>query len=270
MPIDKSSYYPVTPGSSCDPDAPEGAPDAVAPLTTEEPVPAGTPRDTETPAPHLQEVHEPPVSPAQRVVDTLATAVSWILVPLLMPLYGTILIFTQSILAFASTSTKWTVCLIIAAITVAVPMILVILLKRIGVVHDIGLNERRERFVPYIITILSMAGAGWFMLHKHAPVDLGMFYIGGAVAAVVCMTVNFWWKISAHAAGIAGIVALLVRLSGDGLAHPDLATWLIVWVALSGLMGAARVWLGRHTVWQVLAGYAVGYTSVILMTLIGG
>lgn len=268
MPIDTSDYYPVTPGSSCDPDAPDTAP-AVDNVATQG---YASVHDAYAPSnpPGGEKGHVPDVPPTdtQRTLDIIATALSWILVPLLMPLYGTIMIFTQSNLAFTSTPTRWMVSLVIAAITIVVPMALVVLLKRLGVVHDLGLNERRERFIPYIITILSMGGAGLFMLYKHAPLEIGMFYIGGAVAATVCMVVNFWWKISAHAAGIAGIVALLVRLGGDGLPHPHLLTWLIVWVLLSGLMGGARVWLGRHTVAQVICGYAVGFTAVILMTLI--
>ncbi|MDE7160745.1 MAG: hypothetical protein K2O24_07900 [Muribaculaceae bacterium] len=248
MPLDTSSYYPSTPGSSCDPDyKPESAP---------------RPEQHPSPAPGSE--------PDTRLkpVDAVAHILSWGLVPLLMPLYGTLLIFGLSLLSYAATSTKWSVSLIIAGITIAIPMLLVVLLKRIGVVHDLGLNERKERAVPYIITILSMAGAGWFMLVKHAPEWIGMFYMGGAAAAAVCLLINFFWKISAHAAGIAGIVALLVRISSEDIPHPGLMAWLVVWILLAGFMGGARVWLGRHTVWQVLAGYAVGYTSVILMTLI--
>ncbi|MDE5807941.1 MAG: hypothetical protein K2H76_07460, partial [Muribaculaceae bacterium] len=67
---------------------------------------------------------------------------------------------------------------------------------------------------------------------------------------------------------IAGIVALLIRIMHNGPAQPSLFVWIIIWVALSGLLGSARVWLGRHTPAQVLAGYAVGFLSVFLLTMI--
>ena len=67
------------------------------------------------------------------------------------------------------------------------------------------------------------------------------------------------------------------RDSGDcGTAHmyrkrrirpPELFGWLIAPIIVSGLLGSARVWLGRHTVWQVLAGYAVGFCSVFFLTM---
>lgn len=269
MPLDTSSYYPETPGSSCEPDYNPGQDAQI--LGNKPPTPDRemTPHGPTPPAPHRSAPSGQPESgPESKIADAIAHTLSWALVPLLMPLYGTLMIFSLSLLSFTATSTKWTVSLVIAGITIAVPMLLVVVLKRLGIVHDIGLNDRKERAIPYLITILTMAGAGWFMLTKHAPEWVGMFYMGGAAAAVVCLIVNFWWKISAHAAGISGIVALLVRISSEGVPHPGLIPWLVVWIMLAGLMGGARVWLGRHTVWQVLAGFATGYTAVILMTLI--
>ena len=39
-------------------------------------------------------------------------------------------------------------------------------------------------------------------------------------------------------------------------------------MVLSGLLGSARIWLGRHTVWQVVAGYAVGFCSVFFLMMV--
>ncbi|MDE5795836.1 MAG: phosphatase PAP2 family protein, partial [Muribaculaceae bacterium] len=108
----------------------------------------------------------------------------------------------------------------------------------------------------------------WFMSLKGAPLWMSMFFIGGAVAGIINLVVNFYWKISAHSAGIAGIVAMLLRIMRDGFPEPSTFSWLIAVILLSGLLGAARVWLGRHTVCQVLAGYAVGFCSVFFITLI--
>ena len=82
------------------------------------------------------------------------------------------------------------------------------------------------------------------------------------------LLINFRWKISAHAAGVAGVVALLIRIIRDGLPQDGAFLWLLIAIGLSGILGTARVWLGRHTAWQVIAGYAVGFLSVILMTLL--
>ena len=207
-------------------------------------------------------------SDLEKASDIFSTFLSWTLVPLMMPVYGMMLIFGLSILDNTPAATRTVFTLIVAAFNLLVPMILVLLLKKMGLVHDVGLNERKERMIPYIITILCMGGTGLFMLYKGSPMWVGMFFTGGAAAALVNLIINFKWKISAHSAGIAGIVALLIRIIKDGNPEPSSMSWLIVWILLAGLLGTARVWLGRHTVWQILAGYAVGFCSVFFLTML--
>lgn len=274
MKLDTSSYYPKSP---LDDDSSSDEKEMIASLFPEEKkqamVDAEDINNKATKEPEKEELissSEPVYDPGEgeRFIDNASTLLSWILVPLLMPVYGVLLAFNLSILDYMTFGTKLTFTLITAAINVAVPALLVILLKKIGLVQDLGLNGRKERFIPYLITIIAMGGTGFFMWSKHAPLWFVMFFAGGAVAGLINMLINFRWKISAHSAAIAGIVALLIRIMHDGAVHPAIMTWLIVWVALSGLLGSARVWLGRHTAPQVLAGYVVGFLSVFLLTMI--
>lgn len=211
---------------------------------------------------------EKPETSFEKGVSFFSNIISWVLVPLLMPVYGMLLAFNLSLLSFTPLRAKCVFTLITFGICVAVPMLIVLLLKRAGKVEDIGLNGRKERLVPYIISIVALGVTGLFMWYKGAPMWLVMFFEGGAAAGLVNLLINFRWKISAHAAGIAGVVALLIRIIRVGYPMGGAFTWLLVVIALAGVLGSARVWLGRHTVWQVLAGYAVGFLGVILMTLI--
>lgn len=283
MPIDTSSYYPETPGlpegeslnspskglfGPTEPAKPvealshESAPAEYAPVD-----PASTRAAAEEDVsadPHQN--HVPTVWTV--LADVLATSISWILVPLMMPVYGMLLIFSLSILDIAPAGIRTVFTLIVAAFNLVVPAILVWMLKKMGVVHDLGLNERRERLVPYLITVACMGATAFFMWYKGAPLWVAMFFAGGALAGLVNAVVNLRWKISAHAAGVAGIVALLVRIIKDGYPEPAAMVWLVVSILAAGLLGSARIWLGRHTVWQVLAGYAVGFCSVFFLTMI--
>ncbi len=79
---------------------------------------------------------------------------------------------------------------------------------------------------------------------------------------IVELIVN-WWKISGMPPEWAGIVALLVRIMHDGYPAPSIFIWLCISIIVAGAVGMCRVWLGRHTVWQVLAGYTnVGFCGV--------
>ncbi len=202
--------------------------------------------------------------------DSAASIISWILVPLMMPFYAT-LIYCLFPLSGALISSKIKLLLFILGINAVLPMLLVYLLKLFGLVHDVGLNNRRERLIPYIITVVAFAGSAWFMASQNAHTWFVLFFLGGAIAGLINFIINFRWKVSAHAAGVAGMVAILIRTRMELSWEPNepLLDWIIItWILLSGLLGSARIWLGRHTLGQVLAGYAIGFLSVYLTTLI--
>lgn len=275
MKIDTSSYYPKSP---LDDDFGEdrisqdsvGNADSNATPPQDEPVKMPEPSDNSPEAPrgHDRKLFDEPQSPIEQFIGNVATAISWICVPLMMPVYGILLIFGLSFLGFAPAEFRTGFTLIVAVINVVLPSIMVIILKRLGLVDDLGLNGQRERLIPYLITILLLGGTAWLAAAKGFPLWVVMFFAAGAAAGIVEFIVNFWWKISAHAAGIAGIVALLLRMSHDGMAQPAIFTWLIISVLAAGLVGSARLWLNRHTLAQVLAGYAVGFCSVYFLTMI--
>lgn len=275
MSIDTSSYYPEVP-------SPDGRDNAYSlnnrkgglfgdqrdPTPEPQPEPQPEKRPDNSPHIHSSKDKDDDKSLGEKITDIVANLLSWLLVPLLIPVYGLMLAFGLSILDVAPMGMRIAFTLIVAGICVFVPMALILLLKKMGMIEDVGLNGRQERLIPYIITIICFGVTAWFMAVKGAPLWLSLFFAGGALATVICTVVNFWWKISAHAAGIAGVVALLIRIEKDGSAEPELFFWLILTLLLTGFLGSARVWLGRHTVWQVLAGYAVGFCSVFFLTMI--
>ena len=202
------------------------------------------------------------------IITYICNFLSWVLVPLIMPVYAIIFIFRLSILDVVSPGLQTAFIFIIAGINFCVPVLLVLLLKFLGVVKDVGLNGQRERLIPYVITVVCFGISAWFMASRGAPIWVSMFFAGGALAGLINMLINLKWKISAHAAAIAGVVALLIRLEKDVAAEPALFVWLLITIGATGLLGSARIWLGRHTVWQVLAGYVVGFCSVFFLMAI--
>ncbi|MDE6392383.1 MAG: phosphatase PAP2 family protein [Muribaculaceae bacterium] len=277
MKLDTSSYYPRSPlddddsgheaympGNTAGAESPEAA--------TSEVNPEACPREKHEENDSIRQEeptsHEPDLPPTEleAAATGLAHLLSWVLVPLLMPVYGVMLAFGLSILSFTDFGVRLSFTAIVTAINVAVPAAIVLLLKRVGLVDDLGLNGQKERFIPYVVSIMCLVGTALFMHFKGAPEWLVMFFFGGAAAGIVEVIVNRWWKISVHAAGIAGVVAMLLRMteSGDYMSAA-IQTWLIITVAMAGLLGSARIWLGRHTLMQVLAGYAVGFCGVYFM-----
>lgn len=276
---DYSRYMPGNPASapgldSANPssgnrlDSPATSPDAEDALPPADSVPAPVSDDSSLTAgagrPRLE--HLP--GAGELAVDHICQALSWILVPLLMPVYGIMLIFAFSTLSVLPFEVKFSFTVVTFLINCALPMVLVLLLKKMGLVQDIGLNGRKERLIPYIISILALGGTALFFLYKQAPEWIWLFFIGGAAGGLINMAINFRWKISAHAAGIAGVVAVMTEMCSRYLPETPLTVWTLVTIALAGLLGSARIWMGRHTTAQVFAGYAVGFLSVYLLSLI--
>lgn len=275
MKIDTSSYYPETGG---DEDKHEdsglnGFRDSIfdPPQKTEEIIiEENLEITTEGKNEFLSNGEEPqtPEKGWEKTADAFSHILSWLLVPLIMPVFGILFIFRLSILDVVPAGAQTGVTFVIAGINFFAPMLIIWLLKILGVVQDVGLNGQKERLIPYILTALCYGASAWFVASRGAPVWVAMFFCGGALAALINMAINFKWKISAHAAAIAGLIALLIRLQRDVAVEPKLFVWLLITVGVTGLLGSARVWLGRHTVWQVLAGYLVGFCSVFFMMYI--
>ena len=264
MPIDTSSYYPEVndPRNPDDSSSLNGVHDSLFGDTRKRVQEREEKKEIRKQQPDVEPEN---VSPWIRIADQISHILSWVLVPILMPVYGILFIFRLSILDVIPAGMQTAVTFVIAGINFFAPMLLILLLKFLGVVQDVGLNGQKERAVPYIITALCYGASAWFVASRGAPVWVAMFFCGGVVASLVNLAINFKWKISAHAAAIAGVVAMLIRLEREAATEPQLFVWLLITIGLAGLLGSARVWLGRHTVWQVLAGFAVGFCCVFFL-----
>lgn len=195
-------------------------------------------------------------------MQALARFLSSILSPLLMPTYGIFLVLWVSILCYLPTGTRLVVLLVVFGITCILPMIVIAVLHNLKLIDDKRLIDKKERTFPYLATILCYLGAGLYLTNIHMQQWAVVFVWGGAVACTVSLIVNFWWKTSAHMAGIGGVLAFLVRLRMDGLSAFNIY-WIVCGIIiLAGALGTARIYMGRHTFWQVIAGFFNGYICV--------
>ncbi len=199
-------------------------------------------------------------------MNRAANIFSWILSPILVPSYGVILSLWVTVLAVLPHGVRWNVVLMTALITAFLPALAIFLLYKVKLISDPGLNKRKERYVPYGITCVCYILAAWYLARIHAPSWMWLFMVSGAVAAVICVTVNLWWKISAHMAAFGGLVALMFRIMDDGINIVPMWLVISIGILLLGILGSSRLLLERHTFWQVFAGTAVGFASVYLLT----
>ena len=194
--------------------------------------------------------------------------ISAVFSPIVVLTYAVVIALWCSRLMFLPLNVRWHVVLLVFCITAIVPLVAILCLKKLGVVTDPGLNNRSERTIPYIITGLAYAACAVYLWRANAPGWLWLFMVGATVATLVSGVVNRWWKISAHMAAMGGLVAIMFRILGIGMAAPGVPFLLLtsLVVIAAGAVGTARVFLNSHTLLQVIAGAANGFICVYLLS----
>ena len=152
-------------------------------------------------------------------------------------------------------------------------MITIAVLHNFKVIKDKRMISRKERLIPYITGTIYYAVAVYHVIYTHEPRWLVMFFAGGALACLISTVINCRWKISAHMAGMGGLVALLWQINAmelEIISSPWMMLYILIAIFLSGMLGSARLMLKRHTLPQVLAGFLNGLICVSLMMRLFG
>ena len=208
-----------------------------------------------------------------RILDEMAKLTSTLLSPLLTPTYSTLLALSLSPKVFDVTGVRFKLILIVFALTCIFPMITIAVLHNFKIIKNKKLISRKERVIPYITTTLYYAVAVYHAIYCHEPKWLVMFFAGGALTCLISSIVNLWWKISAHMAGMGGLLALLWQINAmelEVVGKPKMMLFILIAIALCGLLGTARLLLKRHTLTQVIAGFLNGLICVSLMMRLFG
>ncbi|NJL03866.1 MAG: phosphatase PAP2 family protein [Chloroflexaceae bacterium] len=127
---------------------------------------------------------------------------------------------------------------------------------RQGAYSDEDVSNRTQRYELYAFSLANLlVGAGLLWLLNAPPAFLALLASGAAVTLIAAL-VNLFWKISVHGSSAASFATLAL------LYTPVFG--VLAWLAALAV-GWARVRTGNHTALQVLAGFVLAATSVVLM-----
>jgi hypothetical protein len=205
-----------------------------------------------------------------KLIAGLSRFLSNALSPLLMPTYGVLVALWASVLCLLPAGSRVAVLLVCMGITCILPLIFLNVLRHFKLVKDLHVEQRQQRLLPYLFSALCYGVAAYYLYYCHSPQWFIMFMVGSAVTVLIMAFINLKWKISAHMAGIGGVVALIYQIHVQGLSAFDMVWLLCLSILVAGILGSARLVLKRHDSWQVLAGAVVGFLCVSLtMRLFG-
>ncbi len=200
---------------------------------------------------------------------TFAKIISYIFHPLMMPAYGfCLLFFTENYIAtFTSLNQKYLVLVTTLVFTFLLPVINIFILLKLKRINSLEMETNSERSIPYLSTTLYFF-ALYYLFYNAGFSDLVcMLVLAAAVSILLTFIINIWWKISAHMIGIGGVTGNLMGLSYL-LAITDFQIVIVLGFLCSGLIGYARLRLNAHNPPQVYLGFAVGFFTSLLVTLI--
>ncbi|MBF6591986.1 MAG: phosphatase PAP2 family protein [Ktedonobacterales bacterium] len=188
----------------------------------------------------------------------IARWISIIIHPVAFPLFTLgILTYTADPAHAPLSAARWVV---IALLLTTVPVSLLVGYQVLrGHWSDLDVSVRRQRYILYPFGLVCMIALSVVFIALGAPRIAVGAAIAIAIANIANGLINFFYKVSAHAAGAAMCAALLWAGAPDWAAPATLAAALVGW---------SRVALGRHTTGQVLLGWAVGVASVAVVLLL--
>ncbi len=194
--------------------------------------------------------------------NSTAHIISTVLHPLLMPFYGMLILLQTSFFTLFPTRLKVMYAIGVFCFTGLFPALFIYILSRMGFVQNHEISNEKERTYPYLFTFISYATCIFFLYRLMFP-SWGLFlFTGAAIATLINVGVNFFWKISAHLAAIGGLTGGVFVVCDIFRLNP---TSLFIGVVLSvGLVATSRLTLKQHTPAQVIGGFANGFICVFL------
>lgn len=195
-------------------------------------------------------------------LEMVAGLLSALFHPFLVPLYAYVLMFSFTYLNVMPIQYVAFVLGIVVTFTLVSPILFISLYKWMNKWSMANLAERKRRLVPYVLTLMSYATCLITMYNMHFPHYFSGIIMAALVCGVICMLLNFKWRVSIHLAGCGMFVGGLVAYGL--LFHFNPVGWLCGFILLSGIQGTARISFHQHTLLEVILGFVVGmFCSII-------
>jgi len=198
---------------------------------------------------------------------TIAKAISILFHPLIMPLLGLLFAFSSdSYISFISYEAKRLIAIVIVINTFALPIMMIPLFYRFGIIKSIQMHSHRERLMPLMFTLIPYIFTFYFLNRLPLPNYIASFLLGASVTIAIAFIVSIWWKISIHMVGIGGlagfIFAFSLKLSSEEIVY------LLIALGVTGIIAWSRLALNAHKPAQVYTGFGVGCFTMILAILL--
>lgn len=197
------------------------------------------------------------------ITDSIAKISSVIFHPLLMPVYGLSIIFSApTLFGYLPFAVKKILLLIILVNNVFLPIALMPFLYHRKIITSWSIDDRKERVIPLMLTTILYGTTCYIIFKFQIPFFLKSFIFTSFFLSLIVTVINFWWKISLHAAGIGALLATVLILSVK--MNAPLEWYLVSVIITAGIVLSSRLKLNYHNPAQVWLGFLAGFLGLII------
>jgi hypothetical protein len=186
--------------------------------------------------------------------------------PILMPLLGFFIILNSGIYeSNIPIDIKKYAYLITALFTIFLPTALITLLLYMHQIQSFELSQRRERTFPLIFMTISFLLL-YIIVSKILPIRIIKgFTFSMLVTSFLLVLSTYKFKLSMHLIGLGGISGLVIAMSIKF--QIDLFFILAIILIISGIVGSSRLYLNAHNLYEVFAGFGLGFLGTFVVLL---
>ena len=200
---------------------------------------------------------------ADKTMLRVARITSMVFTPFSIPFLSFLVLFLFSYLRIMPLQYKLIVLGIVYCFTILTPTITIFLFRKINGFASQELSERKKRYIPILLTIISYVFCLLMMRRLNIPWYMTGIILASLVVSVIYIIVNIKWKLSEHMAGMGGIIAGLISFSALFGYNP--VAWLCMFILIAGILGSARIVLGHHSLGEVLFGFIIGFLCAFVI-----
>lgn len=188
--------------------------------------------------------------------------ISYLLHPLFIPIGGTVCYFLITP-KYTPLEIQSANILPIFILTVIIPIVTFFILRNIGLVSSVFLENSTERKYPLYIHISLLLLILYQVIPNNYVSEIYFYFAGLLGAAMTCLLLLlFKFKVSLHMVGISGLLMFLISLSIHFEINLIIAISMLI--ILTGGVASARLYLNAHSKLEVLIGLMVGMLSQLL------
>ncbi len=160
-------------------------------------------------------------------------------------------------------------------ITLVLPLLSILMMKYLGLIRDLEMQDRKDRIIPMVLTGIFYL---WLFYNFYKRYDMHpaytSFILGATIALFVAFFINNFMKISLHATGMGGLIGFIalsmwmftdskfnVSLSDAQTLQVSMNAVLICTILIAGLVCSARLYLKAHVLRDIAGGLFIGIAA---------